>query len=180
MRRLLPMMLIGLMVLSCAPVLRYDLMKRGIFDVRLSDIKKTPAPHRGKLFILGGIIVKTTATKEGSLIEASYVPVDSRGYLKNISASNGRFLALYKGFLDPLIFRHKRELTIAGVFRGTRLGKIDEMNYTYPFFEIEELYLWEEMRDYYRSYPYPPSYYPYWRYGPWWYDPWWHDPWWRY
>ncbi|MCK5427505.1 MAG: Slp family lipoprotein, partial [Thermodesulfovibrionia bacterium] len=67
-----------------------------------------------------------------------------------------------------------------GVFRGTRLGKIDEMDYSYPFFEIEELYLWEEMRDYYRRYPYPPSYYPYWRYSPWWYDPWGYDPWWRY
>ncbi len=174
MRKLITVILISLIVLSCAPVLRHDLMKRGFIEIRLEDIKKTPALSKGKLFILGGIIVNTKVTKEGSLIEAIYVTVDSRGYLKNISASNGRFLALYKGFLDPLIFRQNREITLAGVFKGTRTGIIDEVSYTYPLFEIEEFYLWEEKRDYYyRRPPFPHSYYPYWRYDPWRYDPWW-------
>ncbi len=154
---------------ACAPVLREDLMRRGIFDVRLSEIKQNPEFHKGRLFILGGIIVNTTITSSGSLIEAIYVPVNSRGYLKNVEAPNVRYLALYQGkeILDPMIFREKLEITLAGEFIGTRSGKIGEMDYIYPLFEIKELYLWEEEKDYYRM-SYPPWYYPYWRYDPWW------------
>lgn len=158
---------------SCAPVLREDLMRRGIFDVRLSEIKQSPEIYKGRLFILGGIIVNTTITSNGSLIEALYAPVDSRGYLKNVETPNKRFLALYPGkeILDPMIFREKREITLAGEFIGTRSGKIGEMDYTYPLFEIKELYLWEEEKEYYRIPPYPPWYYH--NYPYWWYDPWW-------
>ncbi|MBI4699146.1 MAG: Slp family lipoprotein [Nitrospirae bacterium] len=160
---------------SCAPVLSPDMMGRGSHNIRFSDLRTDPANYRGRLYILGGVIVNTTITMEGSLIEAVYVPVDSRGYLGNVDISHGRFLALYRGreLLDPLIFREKREITLAGEFAGTRSGKIGEMEYVYPFFEIREIYLWEEqVKEYYSPYPYYP-YYPSWYY----YQPWRHDPW---
>ncbi len=172
----IPLLLLTLIMLtSCAPVLRYDLMKKGVFNVPPSAVRGNPEAYRGKLFILGGIIVDTRVTDEGTLIEAIYVPVNSLGYLKNLSAVDGRYLALYDGFLDPLIFRKDREITLAGEFVENRRGKIDGMEYVYPLFRIKEIYLWEEKRYYYISPPPPPWYYP-----PWWYDPWWYDPWWRY
>jgi outer membrane lipoprotein len=166
MRKLYPLITVAVLLVSCAPVLKYDLMKSGIFDVRLSEIKENPVANKGRLFILGGIIVNTTVIKEGSLIEAIYVPVDSRGYLKGVRVSNGRFLAIFRGkeLLDPLIFSEKREITLAGVFLETREGKIGEMEYVYPLFEIEELYLWEEEK----KEPYYPYLY------------WWYEFWWRY
>lgn len=176
MKKILPVMLITIMLTSCAPVLKYDLMKRGIRDVPPSTVKDNPEAYRNRLFILGGIVVDTKVIKEGTLMEAIYVPVDSYGYFKRVGLLDGRYLALYEGFLDPLIFRKDREITIAGEFVENRTGKIGEMEYVYPLFRIKELYLWEERRYYYYiSPPYPPMYYP-----PWWYDPWWHDPWWRY
>jgi len=159
-------LLAAFLLSSCAHVLNKNLMQQGIFDASLSDIKANPVVNKGKLYILGGVIAKTTLTKEGSLIEAIYVPVNSRGYLKSLSATNGRFLAMYTGsnLLDPLIFREQREVTLAAEFIGTRTGKIDEIEYIYPLFEIKEIYLWEERRDhdYYNSPPYP--YYPPWYY----------------
>ncbi len=140
------------------------------------EIKKDITTHKGKLFILGGVIVKTTITREGSLIEAVYVPVDSRGYLKSLSSTNGRFLAIHKSkeILDPIIFQEKREVTIAGELIGTRSGHIDEIDYVYPLFEIKEIYLWKEKQEYdhfyYPRYPYYPPYYPYRYYDP--YYPW--------
>ncbi len=163
-------------LLSCAPVLNKELMRQGNTNVPLSDLTQNPAANKGKLFIMGGLIVKTTVVKDGSLIEAIYVPVNSRGYLKNIVAKNGRFLAIYKGkeILDPLLFSAKRQVTLAGEFIGTQRGKLDEMDYQYPLFNIKEIYLWEEIkyRDYY-SYPryYPPWYYRHRYYDP--YYPWW-------
>lgn len=168
-----------LLICSCAPVINKKLLQRGIIDANLSDIKTNPALSKGKLYILGGVIVKTTLTNEGSLIEAVYVPVNERGYLKGLHSTNGRFLALYKShdMLDPLIFREQREITVAAEFIETRTGRIDEMEYVYPLFEIKEIYLWEELRDHdYYRFPYP--YYPSWYYRYPYYDPFY--PWPRY
>ena len=82
MKRLLLIILTLVMLSSCAPVLNNDLMSRGIFDMRASVITEDPDMYRGKLFIMGGIIVNTKATEAGSMIEAVYVPVDSMGFLK--------------------------------------------------------------------------------------------------
>ncbi|MDH5203514.1 MAG: Slp family lipoprotein [Nitrospirota bacterium] len=160
-----------MILFSCAPVLREEIMKIASRDVPISDMRKNPIFYSGKLFILGGLIVNTKLTERGSLIEAVYVPVDSRGYLKDVESLNGRFLAIFpkeKGILDPLIYRKGREITLAGAFIETRTGKIDEMEYTYPVFEIKELYLWEERYYITPAYPLWYHYYPYW-----WYDSWW-------
>jgi len=168
-------LLAGLLMSSCTPVLSRNLISIGIFNDGLSEIKQAPDSYKGRLFIFGGIIVKTETTKEGSLIEAIFVPVNSLGYLKSYTTSGGRFLALYKSreILDPLIFSQKREISLAGEFMEIRKGKIGEMDYDYPLFEIKEIHLWEEVkeRDYYYYYMPPPAPYWYYRHGP--YDPWW-------
>jgi len=163
MKRSFPLVLIILMLFSCAPVLRKDLMQQGMINFELSDIRQDPADFKGRLFILGGIIVRTSLTKEGSLIEAIHVPVNSRGYLKNTDKFNGRFLAIYRGkILDPAVFREKREITLAGELIDIRRGMIDEIEYVYPYFDIREIYLWEETPpEMYYRYPYDPYYSPY-------------------
>ncbi len=184
MKRLNLLIFVLVMLSSCAPVLNNDLMSRGIFDMSSSVITEDPDMYRGKLFIMGGIIVNTKATEAGSMIEAIYVPVDAMGFLKGVRASGGRFLALYpkkKGFLDPMIYSKNREITLAGEFLEARPGKIEEMEYAYPLFEIKELYLWEERAEYYlmMAPPYPPFYPAHRYYDPWYYNPWYYDPWWR-
>jgi len=172
MKRLCLIVMISLLCSSCAPVLNPELMRRGIRDLPPSVVRDNADRYRGKLFILGGIIVDTQTKAEGTLIEAIYLPVDSYGYLSAETPVDGRYLALYEGFLDPLIFRKDREITIAGEFIENRRGKVGEIDYLYPLFKIKEIYLWEERR-YYLIPPFP------WWYEPW-YDPWWHRHWWRY
>jgi len=165
------------MLSACTPVLNKELMSQGARNIPLSQIRSSPGASQGKLFIFGGVIIDTRVTDNGSLIEALYVPVSKLGYLRDLELYGGRFLALYprtNGMLDPVIYRKGREITLAGTFIENRRGKIDEMEYVYPLFEIKQIYLWEEQRDYYMvpAYPY---YYPYpYPYG--WYDPWWWRP----
>lgn len=178
-RFIIPAVFVSLFLFCCAPVLRKDIMDLSIRDVSLSEIKRDPDLYKGQLFAFGGIIVNTKITAEGSLIEALYVRVDSRGNFNGISSSDGRFLALFpqeSGFLDPMIFRSKREITLSGEFIGMRVGKIDDTEYLYPFFIIADLYLWEERSTY--SYAPPPYYgpYPYYWGG---YPYWWGYPYWR-
>jgi outer membrane lipoprotein len=160
-----------LFMVACVPVFREEVMKNATLNPPLAELNSNPLMFEGKLYILGGKIVSVRVTKEGSLIDAIYAPVDSRGYLKDYVKSV-RFLALYpkeQGILAPLIFRKDREITIAGIYKGTRVGRLDELDYSYGYFEIVDFRLWEEPRYY-------PDYYPY---PYWWYDPW-CDPWYRY
>ena len=160
----------SLILFSCAPVLDRQLMNEGVRNVTFSRLREAPDAYQGKIFILGGLIVEARFTGKGSQIEALYVPVDSYGNLNDTEHPRGRFLAIYpreSGLLDPLVYREGREITLAGKFLEIRKGKIDEMEYAYPVFEILQIYLWEEQKYYYPIYPY---YYPY----PYlWYDPLW-------
>lgn len=176
-----------LLIVACAPVLRKDLMQAGIRDFSLEQLRGSPLQYEGKLFILGGTIVKTRNIEKGSVIEAIYIPVDSLGYPKGREYSDGRFLALFPrsaGYLEPEIYAKGREISIAGVFTGVERGKIDEADYTYPVFEIKQVTLLAEERQRYMSYP---SHYPYGPYSPFYYPPyaapgypyWWNDPFWR-
>jgi len=168
MRKLFIIAALCLTVTGCAPVLDRDTMKEGIRTVSFAQLRQTPDAYKGKLFILGGLIVDTKFMEKGSQIEALYIPVNSYGYLIDEEHRGGRFLAVYprsKGLLDPLIYKKGREITLSGEFLETRKGKIDEMEYEYPVFEIKEIYLWEEQKDYY------PPYYPYYS-RPFVYDPW--------
>ena len=161
-----------LVLAACSPVLDRELMKEGARDFTLNYLRETPEVFQGKLFIMGGLIVETRFIEKGSQIEALYLPVDSYGYLERSTHSQGRFLALYPksiGLLDPMVYKRGREVTLAGEFLELRKGKIDEMEYVYPVFEIKEIHLWDERWDSNYHYPY---YDPFFCYrSPFWYDP---------
>jgi outer membrane lipoprotein len=163
--------------MSCAPVLKEQLMKEGSRDVSLNVLRENPDMYKGKLYILGGIIASSKVTDEGTVIEALYVPVDSRGYLREGGRNEGRYLAIFPksaGILDPMIYKRGRAITIAGNFMGDRTGKLDEAEYIYPVFDIVQIYLWRDVEYYPYYYPYYPYYYypyPYWWGGPWPYGP---------
>jgi outer membrane lipoprotein len=173
--RSLRIIAIGVLALAgCSPVLNRDLMNEGVREFQLGYLVETPEVFKDHLFILGGVIVDTKLAETGSQIEALFIPVNARGDLKDTGRYQGRFLAVYsrsKGILDPLIYKKGREITLAGDFIGVRRGKIDELDYTYPVFEIRQIYLWEEYWQYpYYYWPYP-YYYPYYYHQPFLYGP---------
>jgi outer membrane lipoprotein len=164
MKRMFVILAVSMILAACAPVLNQELMREGIRNPSFNSLREEPDTYKGKIFIIGGLIVDTRLTEQGSQIEALYVPVDSYGNLIEGARIDGRFFATYskeKGLLDPVVFRKGREITLAGEFVELKKGKIDEMEYDYPVFEIKQIHLWEEPTHYYYYYPYYYSYYPY-------------------
>jgi outer membrane lipoprotein len=148
------------------------LLKEGSRDVSFDALRRDPGRFEGKLFVLGGVIVKTRLTQTGSEIEGLAVPVDRYGYFKDSGRSEGRFIAVLpmeERLLDPEVFSSGRRVTFAGEFTGLRKAKIDEMEYVYPVFRIRDIHLWQRERVYYPYY-YDPwfSPYPYYFRDPWW------------
>lgn len=149
MKKLFLSILALITLFSCAPILSQDLIDKGIFNIQLSEIKKNPPLYKEKIFILGGVIINTTITEKGSLIEAIHVPVDSKGYIENVVSATSRYIAIYpkdKGLLAPMIFHKNRRVTFAGKFIGIQIESINDMAYIYPVFEIEEFHLWKEWK----------------------------------
>jgi outer membrane lipoprotein len=171
MKKMVALITIALLFPSCAHVISKPLREKAVTDIPFEEIRRDTDKYIGKTIILGGVIVETRNTVEGTIIEAIQAPIDAYGSITDPDRSEGRFQAIYRGYLDPLIYKKGREVTIAGELVGSREKTLGEIEYRYPFLEIKEMHLWEEKREYY----YPPSYPPYW-YRPYWYEPWWYGP----
>ena len=143
-------------------------------DISFTRLLKDPVSYRGQTVLLGGVIVEATQNPEGTLLEVYQTEMDYEKRPINIDVSEGRFLALYKGFLDNEIYSKGRKITVAGVVTGVRTMKLGEIDYHYPSLLIKDIHLWEKERkktwDPYFMYPWgmwgpwDPWYYPYWRY----------------
>ncbi len=166
---------IGLVwVTGCSHVISKDILKDIDTKTRFADISRSPESYRGKTVLLGGVIVKTTVKKDGTLLEVYETRLDRTGEPKNPDVSQGRFLGHYNGFLDTEIYRKGRKVTIAGKVEGEQSQKIGEIDYRYPFIIIREIHLWEVEKPLSHE-PYPSML----RWDPWW-DPWWWHPWYLY
>lgn len=170
---------IAFLLASCvAPVLSKNYLQEGERTVSFAQLRESTEQYKGRLFVLGGVIIRTRLVAAGSQIEAMHVPVDGSGYFEERGQTEGRYLAVLPKegtILDPAVYRRGRRVTLAGEFIDIRKGKIDEMEYAYPVFQIKQVYLWPKERGY--AYP-PPFYYDAWFYPyPYYYGhPWWFYP----
>jgi outer membrane lipoprotein len=158
---------------SCAPFYTGVLSRQTMVDASINlplyaSIREEPLRYEGRLYVFGGLIADTRVAEDGSIVEVVYLPVDQNGYILGVTSPSFRILAQYpkeEGLLDPLVYKKGRKVTVAGIFKGLRAGKFEGADYTYPFFMVKEIYLWDERRYYYvPAYPYG------------WYDPWWDGP----
>lgn len=168
-------------LLSCAPVIRKDLVQQAESRLSFEQLRAEPSQYTGRLFLLGGQIVKSRMTKNGTLLEAIYIPVDRNGNLRDVKSAGGRYMSIYppdKGYIDPEIYKGGRRITIAGEFTGIQTGRIDEYDYVYPVFRILDIYLWPEFEQYPYYTGYPPFYSPFWPGAFGYRGYFWHDPFW--
>jgi outer membrane lipoprotein len=157
-------------VSGCAPVISKGLRAQVDKEIRFEEVMQNPEAYQGKVVLWGGVIIGAKNRKEGTLIEILQKPTNMEGRPKDVDRSQGRFLALYDGYLDVAIYAQDRAVTVAGEIKGKRVLSLDEIEYTYPLVLVKEIHLWPPKSND-RFYPYP-----YWNY-PWgWYYPYW-GPW---
>jgi outer membrane lipoprotein len=133
-------------------------------SITFAQLLKSPETSIGKKVMLGGVIVRTNNYEKESEVEVVQKELDSSDYPEGSDYSGGRFIFLYKGFLEPEIYEEKRKVTGAGTVIGARQGKVGEKVYTFPVIEVQELKLWEKESQNYYPY-YDPYFYGGFRYG---------------
>lgn len=125
------------------------------------QLRESADSYRGHLLVLGGEVLSAKRLKEGTRIELLQIPLESSlqpGLDR--TASQGRFVAVQKEFLDPATVPPGTRLTLVGEVTGAVTDKLDETDYTFPVLEIKSLKVWPREESYARApyYYYPPSY----------------------
>ncbi len=126
------------------------------------QLREASDAYRGHLLVLGGEVLSAKRLKEGTRIEVLQIPLESSlqpGLDR--TASEGRFIAVQKEFLDPATIPPGTRLTVVGEVTGAVTDKLDETDYTFPLLEVKALKVWPRGESYTRIpyYYYPPSYY---------------------
>ena len=161
---------------SCAPLSK-EVMQQVNESLTYPLVQKDPQMFVGKTVLWGGVIVKTTNRQDETILEIRQSDLDIEKRPKSPDSSAGRFIVRQPGFLDPVIYKEGREITLAGEIVGKETLPLGGIQYTYPVILAKEVHLWEKVDP--RLYPYPywdyPPYwgpygspygYPYWRYRP--------------
>jgi outer membrane lipoprotein len=158
---------------GCAPVISEQLREQVTKELTLSVVAKDLEAYIGKMVVWSGVIISSVNLKGGTMIEVLQKPADMRGKPKDVDESEGRFLALYAGYLDVAIYNGGRKVTVAGEVQGKKIQRLGEMDYTYPLISAREIHLWPVEKEDRFYYPYPYWHYP-WRYGPYGFPYWWY------
>jgi outer membrane lipoprotein len=162
---------------GCSQVISPKLIEQSDREISFAQLKNNPDELRGRIVILGGVIVTIENRVEGSWLEVYQTETSRVGEPVNLDFSQGRFLLFHEDFLDPEIFHKGRKITAAGKIKGEETRKIGNAYYSYPLIHALEIHLWEE-KTHYRHEPYPwyPLDYPYPYFSP--YSPYRYYPWW--
>jgi outer membrane lipoprotein len=141
MKRPIVFLVMMLLVSGCVHVVSKDLRDAAEKAVPVIELFRNPGTYNGRIFILGGTIVNSLNSPEGTYIEVVEKPLDYRGRPEHTDVSRGRFIVLYEGYLDPAIFSPGRDVTVAGEVLGTKVRKLGQIDYPYLFMKSRGLYL---------------------------------------
>ena len=155
---------------SGCSVISRDIQQEAAPEVDFASLKRKTNAYTGKTVILGGYILETRNLANETRITVLQAPLDISDKPAGRDRSEGRFLAVYNGFLDPVIYEKDRKITVAGKITGTQSVQINQHEYALPVLRSRELHLWQkpkEPRPYYYDpfYPWPDPYFrdPYFR-----------------
>jgi outer membrane lipoprotein len=150
---------------GCVRAISKELKAQVEEEINIQQVIKNPSASQGKMVIWGGEIVTAKNMKEGTVFEIVQKPLTSEERPLNVDRSDGRFLALYDGYLDVAIYSKGREVTVAGRIKETQKRLLGEIDYTYPVVSAQEVHIWpsRDNKKYYIS--------PHWRYPDWHYYP---------
>jgi outer membrane lipoprotein len=90
----------------------------------------TMAPP-GSMARWGGVIAQVENNAQASIIEVVHYPLKSDGRPNLRKASIGRFKVLIDGFIDPLVFKQERVVSVVGTIGEPIEGMVSEQVYIY-------------------------------------------------
>ena len=128
-------------------------------DVSLKQVRSAGDSYLGTTVRWGGVVteVENKADKTWVFLVARALKDD--GKPDTDSPSDGRFIASFDGFIDPLVYKAGRPLTVVGNIEGSMVRPIGEYDYQFPIVTVRDSHLWAESVKTRVYYPPPPYWY---------------------
>lgn len=95
----------------------------------------------------GGVIANVKNNADGSVIEIVHYPLRASGRPNLRAESIGRFKAFVDGFIDPLVFKQERVVSVLGTVGEPVSDIIQEQPYVYPSIQVSGYHLWEDVQE---------------------------------
>ena len=125
------------------------------------QVSANPQQTAGRMVRWGGVIAEVSNKQDATLVEMVHYPLRSYGRPSVSDDSVGRFRVYIDGFLDPMVFKPGRSLTIKGQVLGSEKDMVGEHEYVFPAIKAEGYHLWREVQEVdvttfgFGYYPYP-------------------------
>jgi len=141
--RFFPLVLAALLLSACAATPEFA--TQGTEPALTPKQAVTEAASlKGKKVIWGGAIINSSNLKNATRLEVLAYPLDGDHYPQTGQPAYGRFLLMKEGYLETVDYAPGRLVTVVGTLDGTRNGKLDESEYTYPLVQADQLHLWSK------------------------------------
>ena len=133
----------SLVLFGCTPVVSNQITRQVDEKITYQDLQKQPERYRGAVVILGGQIVETLVKEGETRVQVLQLPLGT-GQSPDVTApSQGRFIVIYKRFVDPLIYEKGRKITVAGVIEGGQVIMLNTGPHNMPVLLERETHLWK-------------------------------------
>jgi outer membrane lipoprotein len=130
---------------STPPVVPSELQSQIDPSLSFHDLRARSQDYRGRMVLLGGEILSTRRAPNGTEFEILQLPATADDPpVQRRSASQGRFLALYPGELDPASLPVGTRVTLVGEVMGDEVRRLDESSYQYPTLNVKHIHVWDE------------------------------------
>ena len=157
-----------LLIAGCASKPASSISQALVDDVSLTQARADVDRYLGSSVRWGGVVTevenkadKTWVFVVGRELKDNEKPITD-------SSSDGRFIASFDGFIDPLVYKSGRPLTVVGQIEGSTVRSIGEFEYRFPIVAVRDSRLWAEPVKTRVYYPPPP---PFWYYDMYYYHP---------
>lgn len=128
---------------GCASTFSREAMNLVNRDISFRQLQSAPDSFKGSWIMLGGVILETRNTPEGSTIEVLQRPLDRQGRPRETDDTEGRFIIESPQFLDAAVYHEGKRISLVGLLSGQEVRPLGGIHYRYPVVAAKELQLWE-------------------------------------
>ncbi len=164
--------LVAIFLTGCASQVPLPISQAPPGNLTLTVVQAGPEAFVGTTVRWGGVITRVENKATQTWVELVSRQLKKNGQPSIDGKSDGRFIASFQGFADPVVYETGRLLTIVGTIDTQTTRAIGEYAYSFPVVTVTSSYLWPlEAEPVHHEHPPPWWYYDPWPFYPWSYRP---------
>jgi outer membrane lipoprotein len=131
----------ALALAACAPAPIYPVAPSTL-NVIPMQVAHSPEQFPKGDVIWGGTVVGVRNFPDHTEVEMLSYTLDSSQRPQTNGQAQGRFIAIYAGYVEALNFPPGSLVTISGQLNGTRSDNVDQAAYVYPLVNVVQSHRW--------------------------------------